>query len=186
MQDQVKGYDSLLIYYAGHGFQDKGFGGKGFWIPVDGISPLATEKSPRTSWLPNSRVHDVLHASRAKHILLISDSCYSGTFKTRSIGAPAGFAANVQFFYTLTGKESRRAITSGDMEPVADGGAEGHSIFAYHLIRQLQQSPGAVNGERLFQQIRGPVEDNSQQHPQYFIIQGAGDEGGDFVFIPRS
>jgi len=140
MHDQVKGNDSLLICYAGHGFQDKGFGGKGFWIPVDGISPLATEKSPRTSWLPNSRVHDVLHASRAKHILLISDSCYSGTFKTRSIGAPAGFAANVQFFYTLTGKESRRAITSGDMEPVADGGA----------------------------------------------IQGAGDEGGDFVFIPRS
>lgn len=47
MHDQVKGNDSLLICYAGHGFQDKGFGGKGFWIPVDGISPLATEKSPR-------------------------------------------------------------------------------------------------------------------------------------------
>jgi hypothetical protein len=186
MHDQVKGNDSLLIFYAGHGHQDKGFGGKGFWIPVDGMPPWATEKSPRTTWLPNSQVHDILQASRAKHILLISDSCYSGTFRTRSIGVPSGFAANLEFFYKLIGKESRRAITSGDLEPVADGGAEGHSIFAYHLIKQLERPGGAVNGERLFQRIRGPVESGSKQHPQYFTIQGAGDDGGDFVFIPGS
>lgn len=128
IHDKVKGNDSLLVFYAGHGHQDKGFGGKGFWIPVDGFSGHSKTQHPRSSWLPNSQVRDILEASRARHVLLISDSCYSGSFKTRSLGERAIFAANAAFFYGLAAKTSRRAITSGDLEPVSDGGAPNHSI----------------------------------------------------------
>jgi hypothetical protein len=117
--------------------------------------------------------------------LLISDSCYSGSFKTRSIGERRAFAANAAFFYGLATKTSRRAITSGDLEPVADGGAPGHSIFAYHLINTLRQASSAINGERLFQLLVDPVTQKSNQTPQYFTVQGAGDQGGDFVFVPK-
>lgn len=87
---KVESLDNLLIYYAGHGYQDKGFDGLGFWIPIDGKSPNLTDtdkkESYRLSWLPNSDVHNIITASRAKHVLLISDSCYSGTFKARAFG----------------------------------------------------------------------------------------------------
>ncbi|MCP4408105.1 MAG: caspase family protein [Gammaproteobacteria bacterium] len=185
MHDKVKGNDSLLIYFAGHGHQDKGYGGKGFWIPVNGLSPYAKDKPPRSTWLPNSQVHDILQASRAKHILLISDSCYSGTFKTRSGGGPSSYAANLDFFYKLAAKNSRRAITSGDLEPVSDSGAEGHSIFAYHLIKALEQKGRALNAKALFENLRNPIVKDAKQTPQYFTIKEAGDKGGDFIFAPR-
>ena len=190
MNARLKGLDSLLIYYAGHGYQDKGFGGLGFWIPVDGKAPDPSdnEESYRLSWLPNSDVHNLIKASRAKHVLLISDSCYSGTFKTRSIGGAQAYVGSMDFIYRLAAKDSRRAITSGDLEPVSDSGAEGHSVFAYHLIKILEESKSALNAEHLFQQLRVPVQQafpDHPQHPQYFKTDKQKDKGGDFVFVPR-
>lgn len=191
MHHKVKSLDSLLIYYAGHGYQDKGFGGLGFWIPVDGKSPDLNDNAQnyRLSWLPNSDVHNIIQASRAKHVLLISDSCYSGSFKTRSIGDRQVYAASMDFIYRLAGKESRRAITAGDLEPVSDGGADGHSIFAYYLIEKLKQADAALNAEHLYQQLRVPVQraiPGFQQHPQYFRTDKEKDKGGDFIFVPKN
>ena len=192
MHNRVKGNDRLLIYYAGHGFQDKTYGqngGKGFWIPVDGKSPDGKltngESSYRTTYLPNSQVHDIIQASRGKHVLLISDSCYSGTFKFRSLNQANTYAANLEYFYELASKKSRRAITSGDLQPVADGGPDGHSIFAYHLIEILKKGGGLLSAEQLFNGLLNQVVTSAQQEPQYFKIQGAGDADGDFVFVPR-
>lgn len=176
--------DSLIIYYAGHGHQDQGFGGKGFWIPVDGLSPAATTQPPQSSWLPNSLVHDITKASRARHVLLISDSCYSGTFRSRGFD-PVPYAANLDFFYDIAGRKSRRAITSGDLEPVSDGGGHGKSVFAHHLVEVLRGSDRAVNAEQLFQDVQRSVSSAARQTPQYFRLQASGDAGGDFVFVPR-
>ena len=189
LQARVKGNDSLLIFYAGHGYQDPGFGSKGFWIPVDGMSPDAQD-SPRTTWLPNSTVHDILEASKARHILLISDSCYSGTFKTRSLDSRQVFSGDAEFFYKLAAKKSRRAITSGDLEPVLDGGGSGHSVFARQLINTLVNNKHALNAKHLFDKISQPVQASAQslgamQTPQYFPIESAGDAEGDFIFIPE-
>ncbi len=186
LHERVQGNDSLLIYYAGHGYQDKLYGGKGFWMPVDGLSPMVEEQSPRTTWFDNYKVHQAIEVSRAKHILLISDSCYAGTFKTRSILERQPFVGSESFFFALAAKTSRRAITSGDLEPVADGGAKGHSIFAYHLLRVLEDASGPLNARRLFERLQEPVRQARRQHPQYFTIRDVGDEEeGDFVFVPR-
>lgn len=185
IHDKVQADDSLLIFYAGHGEQDKGFGGKGFWIPVDGLPPNAKTRPARATWLPNSDVQDIVQASRAKHVLLISDSCYSGTFRTRSLGASGEFAANREYLFAKASKRSRRAITSGDLEPVADGGGNGHSVFAAALLQTLENDHLAVNAERLFQILYEEVTKRARQQPQYFTLQGAGDAGGDFILVPK-
>ena len=185
IHDKVEGNDSLLLYYAGHGHLDEEYGDKGFWIPVDGKIPSSKNKGYRTTWLPNSQVHDMIQASRAKHVLLISDSCYSGTFKTRTISKPQSYAASMDFFYKKAANYSRRAITSGNLEPVADGGGGKHSVFAYHLLQILENTNRTLNAEHLFQELRDKVTQAAQQRPQYFIIDSQKDKGGDFVFVSR-
>ncbi len=182
---RVEESDSLLIYYAGHGVQENAYGGKGFWVPADGEAPSPETPYYRATWLPNILVHQAMQVSRAKHILLISDSCYSGTFRTEFTRTRGGFAQDEEFFYQLAAKTSRRGLTSGDLEPVADTGGQGHSIFAYHLLRTLKEARGMLNAHQLFQQLVAPVKNASQQSPQYFALETAGDRGGDFVFVPK-
>ncbi|PON15920.1 hypothetical protein C2W62_21215 [Candidatus Entotheonella serta] len=171
MHDQVKDNDSLLIYYAGHGYQDNSFGGKGYWMPVDAL-PAWSEASPRTTWFANSIVHQAIEVSRAKHILLISDSCYAGTLKYRSTQQRQLYAMSESFIFSLAGKKSRRAITSGDLEPVLDSDGEGGnlSLFARHLTETLSNAEGPLNAQRLFDIVRGKVYKRQGQHPQYFTI----------------
>jgi len=180
LQTNVGPNDSLLIYFAGHGYQDLGHAGTGYWIPVDGMSP--DEPNHRTSWVSNGFVSDYVEKVKARHVLLISDSCYAGTFAQRGDMRDA-FFATPEYFMRKAGKNSRRAITSGDVEPVLDGGGNGHSVFAYHLIQALQsQQDPFMTAEQLFKNVFKNVSSNAPQTPQYFVMSG-NDRGGDFVFV---
>ena len=69
--------DQVLIYYAGHGEYNKNE--DGWWVPVDG------ELRKRHQHIFNSDVLNKLRAVKARHKLLISDSCFSGNLFTRGI-----------------------------------------------------------------------------------------------------
>ena len=64
--------DNLLIYYAGHGEYVTDTN-RGVWLPVD-----ATPSSP-ANWITNVEINDYLKQIRAKEIIVIADSCYSGS-----------------------------------------------------------------------------------------------------------
>ena len=64
--------DSLLIYYAGHGELDRQYD-DGWWVPYD-----ARAGRPLT-YLDNVQVQKAMANTPARHVLLISDSCYAGT-----------------------------------------------------------------------------------------------------------
>ena len=68
----AKSNDSVLIYYAGHGDLDRTYN-DGWWIPAD-----AKGGDPVT-YLDNVIVQKSMRSMKARHALLISDSCYSGT-----------------------------------------------------------------------------------------------------------
>ncbi|MDC0104331.1 caspase family protein, partial [Flavobacteriaceae bacterium] len=66
-------YDTnLLIYYAGHGIVDP-VTERGYWLPVD------ADQSNSANWVSNDDITDMLKAIPARHILVVADSCYSGT-----------------------------------------------------------------------------------------------------------
>lgn len=69
--------DNLLVYYAGHGVLDPD-SDRDFWLPVD------ADAERRANWLSNSDVADFARAIRARHVLVVADSCYAGTL-TRNI-----------------------------------------------------------------------------------------------------
>ncbi len=81
---------------------------------------------------------------------------------------------------------SRQAMTSGGIEPVMDGGKNGHSVFAYYLLKSLNENPNKYyDAGQLYNQIKIPVVNNSDQTPKLSPVKDTGDEGGQFIFIKK-
>lgn len=83
--------------------------------------------------------------------------------------------------YDLYKDPSRKAITSGNLTEVPD-----KSLFLDQLLKKLNDNQDDfLPAQKLFTRIYEPVTNNSSAIPKFGVIQGAGDEGGDFVFIKR-
>ena len=62
--------------------------------------------------------------------------------------------------------KSRQAITSGGIEPVMDGGKDGHSVFAYYLLKALNTNNQTyMDAAELFTKIKVAIVNNSDQTP---------------------
>lgn len=167
--------DRLLIYYAGHGQIDEA-ANEGFWQPVDAV-PNADY-----TWISNADLRRNLRGMSARHVLVVADSCFSGSL-TRS--APQQTPNSDRFFAQVDGHFSRKVITSGGNEPVADSGTGAHSVFAHYFLKALNDNNAPyITSFELFNALARAVANNSSQKPEYGTIGNAGDEGsGDFTFI---
>lgn len=167
---EITSKDNLLVFYAGHGYYDK-TKDFGYWLPSD------AKASSRVDWIPNSTIKDYLSAIKSKHTLLISDACFAGSiFKTRAVDAYTILKINEVYR-----NPSRKAITSGSLTVVPD-----KSIFLEYLLKKLRDNKDDyLPSQKLFSRIYEPIYNNSPAVPQFGVVQGTGDEGGDFVFIKR-
>jgi len=118
---------------------------------------------------------------KAKHVMVVADSCFSGTI-TRGISIEQ---KDPEWFSQIVNKKARTALTSGGLEPVLDSGSNGHSAFAHAFITLLEENQGVIDGSQLFGKLRPKVMVNTTQTPQYGKIHMAGDDGGDFLFVRR-
>ena len=171
----LKEEDNLLIYYAGHGWLDEA-GEEGYWLPVDAKEDL------RRNWVSNADLTTMLRALEAKHVLVMADSCFSGTLM-RGVKVVDKTPSYIQ---RMTKKRARMVITSGGIEPVADkyfGGR--HSPFASVFLELLESNMGVMDGTKLFSGMRRPVMVRAKQTPQFSDVRNAGHEGGDFLFVRR-
>ena len=166
--------DNLLIYYAGHGHLDAD-SDRGFWLPVD------ADANRRANWLSNSDIADMVRGTRAKHVLVVADSCYAGTL-TRSLAVQMNALDD---FTRLAQKRARTALVSGGLEPVEDAGGGKHSVFAKAFLDALMTNTGVVDMSQIFSSMRRQVVLSAQQTPQYSDIRQVGHEGGDFIFVRR-
>ncbi len=174
----VKPDDNVLIYYSGHGEYNKQLN-KGYWVPVD-----AKEEST-SYYISNSDIQTFLNGIRSKHTLLISDACFSGDiFRGKTIEIP--FEESERYYRNVNSKVSRKAITAGGIEPVMDGGRDGHSVFAYYLLKTLDYNNYKYfDASQLYNNIKIPVVNNSSQTPEFHPIKDTGDEGGQFIFFKK-
>lgn len=164
--------DNFLIYYAGHGYFDEE-AKRGYWLPVNAIEDTTAD------WISNVDVTDKLQAIKAKHVLVVADSCYSGTL-TRGISIKN---RSPNYLLSISKKRARTVMTSGGLEPVIDSGGGDNSVFAKAFYNELKRNTGILDGTQLFSNIRRPVMVNAPQTPQYSDIRFAGHEGGDFIFV---
>lgn len=178
LANQVKSKDSLLIFYAGHGNMDSIIK-TGSWVPVE------SGLQDASAWVSNHDVKNYLNvdAIKAKHILLVSDSCFAGDFFRGSRGnLPTVTDAVIKKAYQLS---SRQAITSGGLEPVSDAGFGGNSVFSHFFISALKDNkkPHFIPSD-LFPTVKAGVAQNAEQFPQLGGLYGVGgQEGGEYVFF---
>ncbi len=175
--------DNLLIYYAGHGEMDSN-GDSGYWLPVD------AEQGNARNWISNAAISDILNTIKAKHIMVVADSCYAGTLSVaampRMVEAIPGDMQQ-EWVEAMVQARARTVLTSGGIAPVMDGGGDGHSVFARAFIETLQSTDGLVEGHTVYQQVLRRVQSKSQalrhpQVPEYAPVRHAGHEAGEFFF----
>ena len=176
--------DNLLIYYAGHGTidEDAGFG---FWQTVE------AEADADYDWIPTDRITRSLRGFKSKNVMVVSDSCYSGTM-LRSGSAMAAKYNDFAGVQALIEKKTRMAISSGGLEPVTDSlaGAR-NSVFANQLILSLESAGSIVSATELFSRLQSGVVGVSTrlgitQTPEIAPLYESGHEGGDFFFVRKS
>ena len=163
---KVKPEDSPLVTYAGHGQIDP-VTGKGSWIPVE----CGTDDP--TAWIDNRNITDYLNvnAIKARHVLMVSDSCFSGDLFRGNRGAlPAVDDAFHKRAYTCS---SRQAISSGGLELVSDASFGGNSVFNHLLVAALDNNtkPCLIPSE-IFGEIKAGVGKNADQLPQFGDLYG--------------
>jgi formylglycine-generating enzyme required for sulfatase activity len=177
LAEKLRAEDHLLIFYAGHGQWDEQRR-QGYWLPAN------AQRGRRADWISNSDLRDAIRALPARHTLLVSDACFSGGI----------FVAREAFTRSAAIEElsrlpSRNAMTSGALTTVPD-----RSVFVQYLLKRLGENREPyLPAADLFSQLRTAVINNSPRQPdgtiptpRYGVIQEAGDEGGDFIFVRRS
>ena len=177
LQKSLKPIDNLLVYYAGHGIQ---INNDGYWLPKN------AKKNDDTYWLSNDYLTRKIKNIKASNILVLSDSCYSGTL-TRSINFDRDDKKPLSVYLNT---KSRMVITSGGLSPVLDSGGGGHSIFARFLINYLSTADNHFTATDLYTSINKKVTKLSSslgvtQVPVLASLPRSGHIGPDFVFIKK-
>ncbi|MBI5047341.1 MAG: SUMF1/EgtB/PvdO family nonheme iron enzyme [Deltaproteobacteria bacterium] len=170
--------DNLLIYYAGHGEFDK-TADRAYWLPVE------AQRDDPVDWISATDITDNIKRIASKHILIVSDSCYSGTLTRAAAGDLSTKGERNEYIKKMTERSSRTLMASGGNEPVADEGSGGHSVFASALLKSLEEfsQKNTFTAEELFHsRLKAMVAGKSEQVPEYNDIRNSGHEGGDFVF----
>jgi len=169
--------DHLLIYYAGHGFHNEEKG-EAYWLPSDADSFDDT-------WITASKITTQIKASDAKHILIVADSCYSGTLAKDRSAHPDSNLTRLKYLEKMLRKPSRILMSSGGDEPVSDIGGQGHSIFARVFLDGLRDiEKSTFTAQELFIEggIKEGVSGKVDQTPEFHYIKESGHGYGDFVF----
>ena len=161
--------DNVIIFFAGHGNMNP-MTQRGYWIPHEGTADIHT-------WVENSVIKDFIADLKAKHIWLIADSCFSGTFLTNTR----------DIFIEKTYKEldenmSRWMLASGREEKVSDGLAGKHSPFYKYLLRILKNNSNTyISVLEIINYVQVLTKNNSYQTPIGAFIENIGHQNGEMI-----
>lgn len=175
LSSQVTQDDNVLIFYSGHGDYLKNLN-RGFWVPADALSRSFS------GFISNADLQILIAGIQSKHTLVIADACFSGEI-FRGLVLESTNDRSERYYVETAKRVSRQAITSGGIEPVTDGGKEGHSVFTYYLLKGLKENSATFfDAGQLYERIKIAVANNSDQTPMFNAIKNTGDEGGQFIF----
>lgn len=163
-QNQLSKSDSLFIYYAGHGELDRETD-KGYWIPYDG----GLNKISKSNWMDHSELTGLIKNIEADHILIVSDSCFSGALLSAYMGE--NLRDTEQSLKKVYPFRARKVLTSGAKEYVPV-----KSVFAESFRDALkkQKSRLYVKMSSIFNSIEDIVVKKTGNRPLYNDLEGVG------------
>jgi uncharacterized caspase-like protein len=148
---------------------------EGYIIPVDG-----DQKNYRGTAISMTSIRETAKDYKAKHILYVFDSCYSGLGLKRSGGIKK---ADDYIKKLLTMKAVQIITAGGEDEQV--GEEKGHGIFTSYILLALAgeadlDKDGFITASEIGTYVRPAVsrKTDNMQTPKYGWISGE----GDFIF----
>jgi len=179
LSNRVEPDDNVLVYYAGHGYLEENQK-RGYWIPADGRG------YDSSTFIRNSTIRDEINiiGEKTKHTLLISDSCFSGSLLRGGNRGPTQYELNDGYYQKVDSKKSVQVLAAGGNEFVDDNYRNsGHSPFTYFLINELKTNQSKyISLSEVATNVIKAVANNVEQTPESGVLQGAGDELGEFIF----
>lgn len=180
--------DQLLVYFAGHGWFDERLR-RGF-LALSDSEPLADDPL-RDTLVSHEDVRTILERLDCEHVLLVLDSCFSGTVDptvamapaTRALNTRSGFVSTAEYLERKLAYRTRRYITAGGNEYVPDGRPGNHSPFSRQFLEALR-SYGGSDGVLTLEEILAHLE---RVDPQPRAGELIGNEpGSSFVLVAGS
>ncbi len=177
---QYNSNDQLFIFFAGHGQFDEIFK-EGYVVARDS----RFEEDSKSSYISHSNLKTYINSIPCKHILLVMDVCFGGTFdRTLAMrGAQSNITSDRQELINRKLRYStRRYLTSGGKEYVPDGRPGQHSPFARMLLEALRSEGGMDRILTLPELLAYVSQAQPKPHSGEF---GTNEPGSDFLFIAR-
>ncbi|RJR52634.1 MAG: hypothetical protein C4576_02325 [Desulfobacteraceae bacterium] len=171
--------DRVLFFFAGHGQTEDLEGGKkrGYIIPADGDTAAYASTA-----ISMEQVRSLSGRIRAKHILFVMDSCYSGLGVSRAYGTAASVSGYLRKVASMRAVQIVTAGGSG--EQAQERGGQG--LFTGFFLKALEgeadlDKDGVVTGTEIGAYIRPVVSEasNQAQTPLYGRLEGE----GEFLFF---
>lgn len=163
---------TLFVYFAGHGATNPA-GGEALLVPWDGDVEFL-----RTTALRRDDVLGALQKLKAKHVVVILDTCFSGTGGRSVPGANARpLTVKTDDFKAIPGNVVLLVSAAGG-QIAGTLEEEGHGIFTYHLLNGLggkaRDSKGMITLEGLYKYLQPLVEKAArlQNHEQTPLLLG--------------
>jgi hypothetical protein len=173
LPDHVEKDDSVFIYYSGHGAPNPKTG-KAYLVPYDG-DPTFVEQ---TSY-PLARLYERLEALPAKEVVVMLDSCFSGS-GGRSVIAKGMRPMVLSVENPLLAKGRTVVLAAGSGDQVSSTyDQKGHGLLTYFFLKGLQGEADrnrdrSIELTELFDYLKPQVERvarreyHNEQSPQLF------------------
>jgi uncharacterized caspase-like protein len=158
--------DMVLIYFAGHGAPEVDAAGN----EADGLSKYLIPRdgdpdSLYTTALPMDEIQRIFARVAADRIVMLLDTCYSGTAGGRTFARASTRATglNDQFLDRLTRSRGRVIMTaSGPNEVALELPNLGHGVFTYYVLEGLKgkadrNNDGLVTVSELYEYVEDQV-----------------------------
>ncbi|MHC2618011.1 hypothetical protein ACVIW2_000042 [Bradyrhizobium huanghuaihaiense] len=166
----------LLLYFAGHGWTDQR--SSGFIVPVD--APAPSDPTFLNWILGLQEIKGWTYLSKAKHILLVFDSCFSGSiFLSRHNLVPVE-----RLYLTDVDRPSRQFITSGRADEQVPDRLDFSDAFVAGLDGAADYNKdGVISASELGYYLRSVIIPKNQQTPQFGSDTTTDYLGGDELFV---
>lgn len=176
---KVEKNDRVVIFFAGHGQTEELQDGSqmGYIVPVD-----ADTRDIFSTAISMDQVRVFSRRLKAKHVLYLIDSCYSGLGLSRSGSIPP---LERDYLRKITTRKAHQMLTAGSKgEQAKEEGA--HGLFTKYVLEALdgqadRDDKGYITFSDLASYVKPKVsrESRNSQTPQYGSIDGE----GEFVFV---
>jgi len=171
---------AILIYFSGHGETETLANGEklGYIVPMDAPLPSRDHVGFVNSAVSMNQLETYALRIQSKHVLMVFDSCFSGTVFSSVRSAPTDISEK-------SARDVRQFITAGNEdEQVPD-----ESVFRRCFVDGIQgeadfNGDGYVTASELGMYLDSAVINYSRgsQHPQYGKIRDPRLDKGDFIF----